>query len=220
MQTTTETPSTPVLDADDPRAAFARAVAAATATVRAVRPEQLDLPTPCDGMDVRDMLAHLVSVLGMVEALGAGGEPMAVRDQPLESGFTEAWLEAAHRVQAAWSDDAVLARPMALPWQQGTGADLLLGYLNEVLVHSWDVAVATGQAVLDDDALAQVALDRMPALPAERRREMFEQIAAEMGSDEVAVPFAEVVPVPEDAPTIDRLIAWNGRDPRWAPPRG
>ena len=39
MQTTTETPSTPVLDADDPRAAFARAVAAATATVRAVRPD-------------------------------------------------------------------------------------------------------------------------------------------------------------------------------------
>ena len=220
MQTTTDAPSTPTLDADDPRATFARAVAITTATVRDVRPDQLDRPTPCEGMTVRDVLAHLVSALGMVEALATGGDPMAVRDQPLESGFTEAWLDAAHRVQAAWADDAVLDRPMALPWQQGTGADLLLGYVNEVVVHTWDLAVATGQAPPADDGLVQVALDRMPALPAEGRREMFEQISADMGLDEVAVPFAEVVPVPEGAPAIDRLVAWNGRDPGGTAPRG
>jgi hypothetical protein len=35
-----------------------------------------------------------------------------------------------------------------------------------------------------------------------------------MGLDEVAIPFAEAVPVPADAPAVDRLVAWNGRDPR------
>ena len=35
-----------------------------------------------------------------------------------------------------------------------------------------------------------------------------------MGLDEVAIPFAEAVTVQDDAPAIDRLIAWNGRDPR------
>jgi hypothetical protein len=28
-----------------------------------------------------------------------------------------------------------------------------------------------------------------------------------------ADPFADAVPVPEDAPLIDRLVAWNGRWP-------
>ena len=35
-----------------------------------------------------------------------------------------------------------------------------------------------------------------------------------MGLDEVAVPFAEAVAIADDAPAIDRLVAWNGRDPR------
>ena len=31
------------------------------------------------------------------------------------------------------------------------------------------------------------------------------------------VPFADAVPVPDDAPVIDRLVAWQGRDPHWRP---
>jgi hypothetical protein len=31
------------------------------------------------------------------------------------------------------------------------------------------------------------------------------------------VPFGPVVPVPGDAPPIDRLVCWQGRDPRWRP---
>lgn len=219
-RTTTDTTNPPTLDDADPRATFARAVAIATETVQGVRPEQLELSMPCEGMSVRHMLAHLVSALDMVEALALGADAMAVRDDPLDTGAADAWSAAAHRVQAAWTDDAVLDRPMALPWQQGTGADLLLGYVNEVIVHTWDLAVATGQAPPADEELAQVALDRMPALPADGRREMFEQISVEMGLDEVALPFAEVVPVPADAPAIDRLVAWNGRDPAWTASRG
>ena len=35
-----------------------------------------------------------------------------------------------------------------------------------------------------------------------------------MSLDEVAIPFADAVPVHGLAPAIDRLVAWNGRDPR------
>jgi hypothetical protein len=31
------------------------------------------------------------------------------------------------------------------------------------------------------------------------------------------VPFADAVPVPDGAPAIDRLVAWQGRDPAWHP---
>ena len=63
---------------------------------------------------------------------------------------------------------------------------------------------------------APVATLRVAApdiLPAEDRRELFEQISAAAGLDEVAVPFAEAVPTADDAPAIDRLVAWYGRDP-------
>lgn len=215
--TTTTTPAP--FGADDPRHVFGRAVAVGTATVAAVRPDQLDGPTPCSAMDVGTVLGHLVGVLDRISALGRGDDPFAVVESVDHGDWPGAWATAAHRVQAAWTDD-VLARPMALPWQQGTGADILLGYVNEVVVHTWDLAVATGQRpVWDDDVLA-TALERMPALPPEGRLAMFEQIAADMGLPEVAVPFAEVVPAPDGAPAIDRLVAWNGRDPQWTPPRG
>lgn len=220
MQTTTETTTTPALAADDPRTTFARAVRLATEAVAAVRDDQLDLPTPCTDMDVRAMLAHLRSVLARVAALGRGEDPFAVVEPALGADRAGEWTEAAHQVQAAWIDDAVLERPMALPWQQGTGADILLGYVNEVLVHTWDLAAATGQEPAWDQDLAEEALAKMPALPAEGRREMFEQISADMGLEEVAMPFADVVAVPDESSAMDRLIAWNGRDPRWTAPRG
>lgn len=219
MQTTTDT-TTSAPAADDPRTSFAGAVAVGGATVAGVRDDQLDDPTPCTDMDVRALLAHLRSVLDRVTALGRGEDSFAVAEVPLGPDRLGEWTEAAHRVQAVWRDDAVLARPMELPWQQGTGADILLGYVNEVLVHTWDLAVATGQQPDWDEALADVALAHMPALPAEGRREMFEQISAEMGLPEPAMPFAEVVPVPDGAPAIDRLVAWNGRDPGWTAARG
>ena len=33
------------------------------------------------------------------------------------------------------------------------------------------------------------------------------------------IPFGDAVPVPDDAPVIDRLVAWQGRDPHWRPGR-
>ena len=65
-----------------------------------------------------------------------------------------------------------------------------------------------------DAEMARRALEARQILPAENRRALFEEISAAMGLEDVATPFAEAVPVPGDAPAIDRLVAWNGRDPR------
>jgi uncharacterized protein (TIGR03086 family) len=120
-------------------------------------------------------------------------------------------------VQAAWTDDAVLTTPMSLPWQQGTGAEILSGYLSELTVHTWDVAAATGQRPAWDDEVLATALAQRSGLPGTGRRALFEQISAQMGLPEPAYPFADAVPVPEDAPLIDQLVAWNGRQPSWRP---
>ncbi len=221
MTNTEQLPTTPALDADDPRATFGAAVATGTAVVAGVRPDQLDDPTPCEDMAVRDLLGHLVEVLERVAALGAGEDPFGVSapdvpDAPdhADGGWLAAWQAAAHRVQAAWSDDAVLDRTMSLPWQQGPGRDVLAGYVSELTVHTWDLATATGQRPDWDERVVEVALAGSMLLPAEGRLALFEEVSRAMGLDEVAVPYAEAVTVADDAPAIDRLVAWTGRDPR------
>jgi uncharacterized protein (TIGR03086 family) len=199
----------------DPRPILERAIATGGVVVAGVRSDQLTDPTPCPEMDVRTMLGHLVGVLDRITTLADGGDPFDVVESPTpDDGWSEVWAAASTRAMQAWSDDAVLERPMALPWIQGSGADVLTSYVSELTVHTWDVATATGQQPRWDDAVLTAALDAPQVLPAENRRALFEQISAVMGFDEVAIPFAEAVPVPADAPAIDRLVAWNGRDPQ------
>ena len=57
------------------------------------------------------------------------------------------------------------------------------------------------------DTVVTAALESRQILPAENRRALFEEVSAAMGLDEVAMPFAERVPVADDAPAIDRLVA-------------
>ena len=79
---------------------------------------------------------------------------------------------------------------------------------------TWDLATATDQQPDWDDTVVAAALGSRQILPAENRRALYEEISNAMGLDEVPVPFAEAVRVPDDAPAIDRLVAWNGRNPR------
>lgn len=205
------------LQPTDVRLTFALAVRTGTEVVAGVTPDVLDRQTPCDDMDVRSLTTHLVAVLERVAALGRGEDPFAVTEPvAADDAWPERWARAAHAVQAAWTDDAVLDRPMSLPWQQGTGADILGGYVSEVTVHTWDLARALGVQPEWHPRPVGAALAGVDGfLPATGRLELFERISAEMGFDEVAVPFRDAVPVADDAPGIDRLVAWNGRDPGW-----
>jgi uncharacterized protein (TIGR03086 family) len=198
----------------DPRPILDRAIATAGVVVAGVRPEQLTHPTPCTDMDVRALLAHLIGVLGRIAALGSGANPFAVTDTTVsDDRWSDAWRESGRRAVDAWSDDAVLERPMALPWIAGSGAQVLATYFSELTVHTWDLATATGQQPDWDDQVVAAALEARHFLPAENRRAFYEEVSAAMGLDEVRVPFAETVPISDDAPAIDRLVAWNGRDP-------
>lgn len=201
-------------DRIDPRPILDRAIATGGSVIDAVRPDQLTAPTPCSEMDVRAMLGHLVGVLDRIAALGQGEDPFAVTESPApDDGWPDAWTASARRAADAWRDGAVLERPMALPWIQGNGADVLASYFSELTVHTWDLAVSTGQQPDWDDAVITAALAAPDLLPAENRLALFEEISSAMGLDEVAIPFAEAVTIPDDAPAIDRLVAWNGRDP-------
>lgn len=206
----------------DPRPAFASAAALAGATIAAVRPDQLAGPTPCGTFDVHRLMAHLLGVLDRVAVVGHGVENPFGRPEgyePTDGDWTATWASFASAAHAAWHDDAALVRPTMLPWAAESGALALRTYVAELTVHTWDLAVATGQQLVWDDEVVTVSLDAMrQILPAEGRSEMFDAIRSTMPEDMRGAPdpYAPAVPVPADAPLIDQLVAHVGRQPALA----
>lgn len=205
----------------DPRTRMSSAVMTAGAVLRGVRPDQLGDPTPCTDDDVRTLVGHLVEVLHRVAAAGRGDDPfLIVAPDPAsvpDDGWADLWTISAHAVQSAWSDDATLGRTIVLPWVTAAGGDILLGWASEIIVHTWDLAEATGQAVdWDEELLAAVEPVALGMLPGEGRAESFAAVRAKLPPElarHCTPPYADVVPVPADAPAIDRIVAWHGRRP-------
>jgi uncharacterized protein (TIGR03086 family) len=161
-----------------------------------VREEQLADPTPCPGWAVRTLLGHL---LGLATAdanpdaslpdIGPGWreELPAVLDE-----LAEVW-----RDPEAWTG-ATRAGGVTLP-----GAVAGAVAADELVIHGWDLARATGQEYEPD----------MTALLASYG---FLTAAADDPSRGDGL-FGPVVPVPADTPLLDRAIGLSGRDPAWKP---
>lgn len=199
MQTTTSPSHYPT---DDPRGPVATAASTARIVVAGITPEQLDRPTPCTEYSVGDLLGHTLGVFRRLAAAGRGEDPMAVDTEPPYepvADWNAVYADAARELEAAWADPASLERVIEMPWATLPAPALLAVYTNELTVHTWDLAHATGQRPEWDEPTLQVAFAAMQVgLPADDRE---------------LAPFADVVPTPADAPLIDRLVAWNGRRP-------
>ncbi len=210
------TTATPQLSTD-PRPAFRRAVDQLVDVAAGVRADQLGDPTPCTGMDVRSLLDHLAMAVGRTEA---AARRVPLEEWPsLDTSAGDDWVAHLRRVGdaavAAWQDDALLDTVMQLPWDRLVGIDVLGIYVNEVVVHTWDLAQATGQSPAWDDVAVAVADEAIrQQLPDADRGPMWaaakEQVPEDVPWED---PFANAVPVSDGAPAIERLVAWNGRRP-------
>ncbi len=74
--------------------------------------------------------------------------------------------------------------------------------LNEVQMHGWDLARATGQPYEVDDASADAVLPIVTPTGDDADREGM---------------FGPPVDVPEEGPLFDRVLGLGGRDPNWTP---
>lgn len=199
----------------DPRPTLDRALTTALSVVDRVTPDQLHLPTPCDGFDVDQLIGHLAFALVRVAACGRG-EALGAADEVFTStDWSRALRVAATEAIEAWADDARLTAPIELPWRTMTGAEAVGVYANEVTVHTWDLATATGQTVeWDEDVVAACRRSIEAELPMADRDPMWAAFVEGMpaGTD-FAPPFANAQPVADDAAPIAHLVAWNGRRP-------
>jgi uncharacterized protein (TIGR03086 family) len=203
--------------ADDPRAVFARAAAIGGSVIDATPIDRFGDPTPLD-MNVRELLEHLVMVIRRVACAGRGDElatwPIDAADVT-DDGFAEAWRSGVDDVEVAWADNTLLDRPTDLPWGTFSGRETLDIYTNEVTVHTWDLAQATGQHPAWDEGVLAVADHAIRSqLPDADRAPMWAAFKETLPPEvEWEDPFGAAVDVPADAPLIDRLVAWNGRQP-------
>ena len=212
------TTTTPDSTAMEPLARLSAAVGVAATTIDALAPAQYDRPTPCPPMSVGALAEHLVMALRRV-ALAGRDVPLA--EWPIDAADVAAgtWgdaLRAAGRdVEQAWADPALLERPTTLPWGTFPGREVLDVYTNEMVIHTWDLATATDQHPEWDPAVLEASLAVMHAqLPIPVRAPIWEAVYAGMPAEVPRdIPFADAVDVAEDAPLIDRLVAWNGRTP-------
>jgi uncharacterized protein (TIGR03086 family) len=203
---------------EDPRQLLRRAMDLGGRVVAEVRPEQMELPTPCGDLDVRALLAHTVSVLDRVAVIGRGGDVFSVpRTAPVvaDDEWPGRWRDAAQEVVDAWADDDQLRRTYQLPWTLADGAAAVAVYTNELTVHTWDLAHATGQHPAWDPAVVDASLRAIhEQLPDAERQATWAAFSAQLPPGAVfEPPFADAVDVPGDAPAIERLVAWNGRRP-------
>ncbi len=184
----------------DPRASFAKAVAHARVVLGQLDDTNATRPSPCPEWAAGELGAHLVAVLDRIEVVGQMGDvnamPTLADGSPSE--FASLFAASAERVHGVWSDDALLAAIVTVPWGQIPGAIAMAVYTAEVMTHTWDLATALGVAVDWDEDVAAAALATVQfGLPASAR-----------GDD---VPFGAVVPTADDAPSIVKLAAWMGR---------
>jgi uncharacterized protein (TIGR03086 family) len=166
-------------------------------TVAAVRRDQWDLPSPCAGWTVRDVVGHVVEMHGVL-LRSAGREPAAPGGEPLAD-----FRAASAAIQAVLADPVTARREFVAPHAGRTTVEVSIDEVisGDLVLHGWDLARATGQDDTIDPAEVAAAVAAVERLPEEVRR--------------LPHVFGPPVPVADDAAPQDRMLALIGRDPRW-----
>jgi uncharacterized protein (TIGR03086 family) len=171
----------------------------------------LDEPTPCPAYTLGDLVDH---VSGLALAFTAAARKAPVPGAPERASGDASRLGTDWRTRLARELDA-LAEAWRDPaaWTGATragGIDLPgevagLVALDEVVVHGWDVARASGQPYAVDGDLLEVVHGFLAPLAQPEQESMRDGI------------FGPAITVPADAPLLDRVIGLTGRDPAWSP---
>ena len=164
------------------------------AVVGAVRPDQLDDPTPCDAFTVRDVLRHMiVGATAFAAAYRGEDPPEADLRDPLA-----AFGPALGGLAAAITAPGALARTIQTPFGPLDGERFARYVVLDGLVHGWDLAIATGAAYEPPDDLVHDA-------------DLFAHQMLDPLRD--GMSFSDAVEPSADATPIERLVAYTGRRP-------
>ncbi|MEU4169585.1 TIGR03086 family metal-binding protein [Streptomyces sp. NPDC026665] len=174
-----------------------------------VTDEQLDGATPCPEYAVHNLLGHLAGLAVAFRDAGRKDLGPTTDTSPtaalpdIGAGWREALPKALDELADAWRDPAAWtgttrAGGVTLPAEAAAAVAA-----DELVVHGWDLARATGQDYEPDETALRVT----------------HQFLAGVADDPTRLGgiFGPIVPVPDGAPLLDHVTGLSGRDPRWKP---
>jgi uncharacterized protein (TIGR03086 family) len=179
-----------------------------TSCVHAVRPDDWDRPTPCEGWTARDVVGHVGGATRFGTQLLTGQQvTMPPTEQPGSTvdGDPMAWWDALVGPGRTAIGGVDLAKVVDSPMGKRSIADGLSFPAIDLFVHGWDLVRSTGRSV------------EIPAQAIEFAQTVFAGVPeSAMRSPRVFAPAhrADATASPSDA-----FIAWTGRDPNWTPAR-
>jgi uncharacterized protein (TIGR03086 family) len=168
-----------------------------------VTDDQLNGPTPCEKLSLRDLAAHvgglaLAFTAAARKEFGEQTDTPPVEGVPLDENWRTAYPARLAELAAAWREPAAWEGMSRAGGVDFPGEVAGIVALTEVVIHGWDVAAATGQDYDIDPGTLDAVLPHVTAIAAEGPVEGL---------------FGRAVPVADEAPALDRVIALSGRDP-------
>lgn len=163
----------------------------------AVSDEAWDDPAPCEGWVARDIVEHMIDWMPAVVVVPAGlqrPQVPTVADDP-----AAAWVAFTAAMQDWLDDPAVASRQFDTRHGVMRFDDAVALYcIGDIVMHTWDLARATGQdETLDPDEVHRLYEAMQPLDEALRS----------------SGHYGPKVEVPDDADEQTKLIAFSGRTP-------
>ncbi|MDX6287097.1 MAG: hypothetical protein QOG53_2582 [Frankiales bacterium] len=178
--------------------------------VARVTDEDLGKPTPCPAYTLGDLVDH-IGGLALAFTAAAQKDTGTYGDQGPSGDAARLGGDWRTRIPRdldtlvqAWRDPEAWDGMTRIAGMDAPGEMVGLTVADELVVHGWDVARATGQAYDVDAELLDAARGFLT---------MFSSPDAPAGP---TVPFGPSRPVPDDAPPLDEVLALAGRDPKWS----
>lgn len=181
-----------------------------TVLLASLRDDQLADPTPSPAMSVAGLITHLQGLAvafrdaaNKVEGPTTSTPPPDVQP-PLDPDWRTALPQLLRELVAAWRDPSAWTGMTRAGGIEMPGEVTAAVASNELVIHGWDLAVATGQPFTAAPVQLAASFRFCSGTP--------DDPAARAGL------FGPVVPVPDDSPLLDRTLGFAGRDPGWQPP--
>ncbi|MFF3466361.1 TIGR03086 family metal-binding protein [Streptomyces sp. NPDC001984] len=174
-----------------------------------VTDEQLAVATACPDCAVRNMLGHLTGLSVAFRDAGRKDLGVTTNSAPdaaapdIGPGWREELPRALDALAEAWRDPDAWTGMTRAGGVNLPGAVAAAVAADELVIHGWDLARATGQPYEPDPAALEASY-------------AFLRAAADDPSRGGGI-FGPIVPVPDEAPLLDRAVGLSGRDPDWRP---
>lgn len=189
----------------------------ATATMRRLvlgtSEDRLTDPTPCPDYTVGDLVQH-IGGLTLAFTGAAHKQPVPGGDEGgsgnaslLETGWRLLIARDLEILADSWQNPAAYDGRTRAGGVDLAGAEAAVVALNELVVHGWDLAVATGQRYHPDPTSVAICTG------------FAEAFSTPETADQRGDAFGPVIEVPDDAPPLDRLLGLMGRKASWQAPQ-